>query len=105
MLHPKGKAWVRVSRPFPSRLGSAGRTSHPNLAHFPGPKGRADQGATEGGLAAAIPGLSLPPHPRLGPPVRAHSLTAGGAMLMLRSLPPRPVPLRPLRPLLSPEPV
>lgn len=115
MLHPRGKAWVRISCSFPSPLETAGKTSHPDLAHFPGPKSRADKGATEGGLEATISGLGVTPHPRPQPPwwqqpggteataaVRAHSLTAGA---MLRSLPLWPVPLRPLRPLLSPEPV
>lgn len=69
----------------------------PQLGPLSGPKGSGRQGATEGGLKAAIPGFSVAPHPPPQSPwwwqpggteataaVHAHSLTVGA---MLRSLP------------------
>lgn len=113
MLHPRGKVWVRVSCPFPSPMGTTPST--PTWPTFQAQGGPADKGPMEGGLKAAIPGLSVAPHPRL-------SLLGGGSLeglrprllcALTRSLSVRCFapsrysygPLGLLRPLLSPEPV
>lgn len=105
-----------VSRSLPCPLETAGKTSHPDLAHFPGPKGRADKGATGEDLKPLSRASGSPPTPGLSPlggssleALRPRLLCALTRSLLVRCFAPSryagPVPLRPLRPLLSAEPV